>query len=84
MLNSAFLNKAARNLAERLKKAVGNDRRRQVALALELATSRKPDEPKIRMGLAFMDSFPDPANPDQALEQFCLLVLNLNEFVFVD
>jgi hypothetical protein len=84
MLNSAFLDEAARKLAVRIKQAAGNDRRRQVALALELATSRKPDDRKIRTGLTFLDSFPDPVDPDQALQQFCLLVLNLNELVFVD
>ena len=84
MLNSGFVNAAARNLSARLKKDVGTDRRKQVTRALQLVTGRAPTVSQIEAGLKFLKSFPEPNNPDQALEQFCLIALNLNEFVFVN
>jgi hypothetical protein len=84
MLNSGFVNDAAKLLAERLKKEVGTDAKKQIARALELATGRKPSAEQIQKGIEFLDSFPAPSDPNQALEQFCLIALNLNAFVFVE
>jgi hypothetical protein len=84
MLNSGFVNDAAKRLAERLKKEVGTDPKKQIARALELATGKKPSAAQIQKGIEFLDSFPTPSDPSQALEQFCLIVLNLNAFVFVE
>ena len=84
LLNSAFINRAASRLAQRLRADVGSDARDQVTRALQLTTGRTPSEKSIRRGLEFLQSFPDAPDPDQALQQFCLIVLNLNEFLFVD
>jgi hypothetical protein len=86
MLNGDFLNKQARIFAARLRQDAGTDPRAQVRLALSLATSRTPTAGEIERGVRFMQALQsrDAATPDVALDMFCLLVLNLNEFVYLD
>ena len=86
MINGSFLNEEAVKFAARLKKEAGDDVPKQVALALRLATGRAPTEPEIARGLELIESLKkqDGATPEVAMKYFCLMVLNLNEFVFVD
>jgi hypothetical protein len=84
MLNSGFVNDAAKRFAVRLQREVGSDVNQQVALALALTTGRKPSREQVQQGVDFMASFPDPTDTNQALEQFCLIALNLNAFVFIE
>jgi hypothetical protein len=86
MLNGDFLNKQARVFAARLRKEAGDEVRAQVRLALGLATSRAPDEAEVQRGVRFMEALrtQDRASAEVALDMFCLLVLNLNEFVYLD
>ena len=84
MLNSEFINRAAADLAARLKREAGEDSAAQVTLALRLVTGRTPDEKTVQAGVHFLESFPDPVDPDQPLRQYCLIALNLNELVFLD
>ncbi len=86
MLNSEMINEEARALAARLKKQAGDDPRKQVELALRLALSRTPDESEITRGVTFMQRMREKyaATPETALNQFSLLVLNLNEFAYLD
>ena len=86
MLNGKFLNDQAREFAGRLKKEAGDDTSRQVALAYRLALCREPDQPLIARGLKLIDAMQTRhgLSADQALDQFCLLVLNLNEFMYLD
>jgi len=86
MLNGAFLNQQATVFAERLRREAGDDRTAQVQLALRLALGRKPDQPSVSRGLALIESLENShqLNPKKSLEYFCLFVLNLNEFVYLD
>ncbi|HSI36689.1 MAG: DUF1553 domain-containing protein, partial [Phycisphaerae bacterium] len=86
MLNSDMINDEARALAARLKKQAGDDPRKQVEMALRLALSRTPEEQEISRGVDFIARLQakHKASPETALNQFALLVLNLNEFVYVD
>ncbi|MDP6931094.1 MAG: DUF1553 domain-containing protein, partial [Planctomycetota bacterium] len=84
LLNSRFSNLAASALAQRLRKEAGEDPRRQVALAWQLATGRKATEEQIERGVTFLKSFPEPSSADQALTQWSLIILNLNPFIFLD
>ena len=86
MINSKFLNDSAETLATRLQKEKPNDLSAQVRRALELATSRPSTEQDVAEGIAFIKDFQSKSNLDenQSLQRFCLLVLNLNEFVFLD
>ena len=86
MLNSAFLNEEAEKFARRLRQETGDDVRKQVALGLKLVTCREPSEKDVLRGVELIESLvkKDGANPDVALRYFCLVALNLNEFVYLD
>jgi hypothetical protein len=80
------MNQEAEKLAKRLKREAGEDMRKQVALAMRLVTSREPTDKDIARGVELIESMTkkDGATPDVALKYFCLLALNLNEFVYLD
>ena len=85
MLNGDFLNKQARVFAARLRKEAGAEPAAQARLALALATSRTPAAAEVQRGVRFMEALrQDGASADTALDLYCLLVLNLNEFVYLD
>ena len=69
-----------------MKKEAGDDLKRQVALGLRLALCRDPDPALIDRGLKLIDVLQQKhgKSADQALDQFCLMVLNLNEFMYLD
>ena len=84
MLNSKFLNDSAEVLATRLQTET-KEERTQVSRAIELATSRPATEADITDGVKLMNTFKQGGmDANQALQRFCLLVLNLNEFVYLD
>jgi hypothetical protein len=86
MLNSDFLIQQAALFAQRLRKEAGDNEVEEVRLALRLATTRPPSEAEIQRGVRLLEAFKteDGVPPDLALRYYCLLVLNLNEFVYVD
>ncbi len=85
MLNSKFVNDSAEIFGDRLR-AHSNDVREQVKEGLKLAFCREVTEQEIKNGLAMIEDLRANANldADQALNRFCLMVLNLNEFVYLD
>jgi cytochrome c553 len=86
MLNGRFLNDQARALAKHLKREAGDDPSAQVRLALRLVACREPSEAEVQRGVAMMGTLAgtDNAKSDQALAALSLVVLNLNEFLFLD
>jgi hypothetical protein len=86
LLNSDMMNDEAKAFASRLKKEAGASPEAQVKLGLRLALSREPTQDETARGLAFMQTLKTKYNtaPEVALNQFALLVLNLNEFVYLD
>jgi hypothetical protein len=86
LLNSAFLNRQAAAFAARLRREASDDVAAQVRQALHLATARPPTEAEVRRGVGLIEALreEDGASADAALRYYCLLVLNLNEFVYVD
>ncbi len=86
MLNSAFMGEQAAQFAKRLRSEAPMGPDQQVRLALRLATQRPPLESEVMRGLGFMLDLQkkDNVSSDRALDLFCLLVLNLNEFVYLD
>jgi mono/diheme cytochrome c family protein len=86
MLNGTFMNRQAKQLAERLKREAGPETTRQVEQAFRLVTGRNPTDREIKRGVALIAALKDRdgATPEQALESFCLVVLNLNEFLYLD
>ena len=86
MLNGEFLNQQADHFANRLRKEVGNDVRQQVTLAFRLALNREPDETLIQQGLSLIEALKSKhgLSSEKGLQQFCLMTLNLNEFIYLD
>ena len=86
MLNGEFLNEEAKALAQRLAKEAGNEVRAQVALALKIALCREPKPAEIERGLDLIKNLQEKhgQSADAAMNHYCLYVLNLNEFVYLD
>ena len=86
MLNGEFLNEQAVRLANRLRSEAGDDVSKQVALGFRLALNREPDPTLIRQGLALIEALTAKhgLSAKKGLEQFSLMTLNLNEFVYLD
>jgi mono/diheme cytochrome c family protein len=85
-LNGEFMNTQAKIFAARLKKEAGDNVNAQVRLGLYLATTRQPNDADIRRGTGLIETLlrEDGLNADAALQAFCLVVLNLNEFMYLD
>ena len=85
-LNGDFMNQQAKIFAGRLKKEAGSDLNAQVRLGLYLATARQPTDAEVRRGVGLIESLrrEDGISTDAALQAFCLVVLNLNEFMYLD
>ena len=86
MLNSKVVNNHAARLGERLRTEAGDSVRDQVTRGLTLVTLRKPQDAEIERCLEMIDAFvtQHQLSQEDALERFCLLALNLNEFVYLD
>jgi mono/diheme cytochrome c family protein len=86
LLNGDFVNQHAGLFAQRLRREAGADVSKQVRLALNLATTRPPSEAEVRRGVDLIAALQarDSISEEAALKYFCLVVLNLNEFVYLD
>ncbi len=86
MLNGQFLNKQAGIFAQRLQKEAGNDLVQQVRLALNLVTQRPPSPEDVQRGVRLIEALQreESLTTEAALRMYGLVVLNLNEFVYVD
>ena len=86
MLNGRVVNDQAAKLAERVRKDAGGDTEAQVRRALELTLTREIGSSEIADGLKLMDTLQKDhgLSAEQALDRFCLVALNLNEFVYLD
>jgi hypothetical protein len=79
LFNGDFVNRQARHLADHLRREAGDDPKKQIERAYVLALCRPPS-PTERAAMAeFLKQ-----QSEQALEQVCRVVLNLNEFVYPD
>ena len=91
MLNGAFFNEQARVLADRIRAEVGSEpreqvRREQVRRVLHRVTSRPPSDREISQGVALLQSLTseEGLGATAALDAFCLLAFNLNEFLYLE
>lgn len=86
LLNSAYLGEQAQVFADLVRTKSGTNRNDQVEFALLHATQRPPTKAEVDRGVALIRSLENERglSRDQALHYFCLLALNLNEFVTVD
>lgn len=82
LLNSEFTNRQAKMFADSVRESHSNPKD-QVAAVLSRVLQRKPSKTEVDRGLKLLD---DPAlgdTPDKAMQIFCLMALNLNEFVYL-
>ena len=94
LLNSEFIDRQADALAERVAREAGEDQGAQIERLFRLALCRAPSDGESRIAAEFLGrrvGEPNPAattnetaNRRQAMAALCRLVLNLNEFVYVD
>lgn len=80
LFNGDFVNQQAAYLAAKLRREAGDDPKAQIELGYRLALSRKPTATEMSTMLDFIKS----KEGNQALEQAARVILNLNEFVYVD
>jgi hypothetical protein len=86
LLNSAFMNEQAAIFARKLERENPGDLSRQIGAGLRAVTQRPATEAEILRGVRLVGDLAakDGLPADRALSTFCLLALNLNEFVYLD
>ena len=90
MMNGVFLQKQAKVFAERVRKEAGDhdavDVPAMVRRAIEIALVRPATDEEVARGVELINTLEatDGVHPSRALEIYCLMVLNLNEFVYLD
>jgi mono/diheme cytochrome c family protein len=96
MMNGDFLQAQARVFAERVRRdvqarqtealAADAEMAARVRRAIEMALVRPATDEEVAKGVALVDRIEeqDGVGPSRAFELYCLLVLNLNEFAYLD
>jgi len=86
LLHGQFLQKHAGHLANRVRKQTGGQMPQRVEHTLQLALGRPADEATVADSLNLINRLIDQhqVEPEEAFRQFCVTVLNLNEFVYLD
>jgi hypothetical protein len=86
MLNGDFLNEQALVFADDLFQKVGENPAAQVQLALRRVTQRQPTSLEVERGVQLLARLRERHGlaPRETLRRFCLLALNLNEFIYLD
>ncbi len=92
LLNNEFVLQQARHFAERVLAQAGRERAVQVKTAYRIALSREPNPKELDRNVAFLRrqrsyhaEQEENSNPElEALTDFCHVVLNLNEFVYIN
>ena len=86
MLNGEFIHEQAAALAKRLEREHPDNLEQQLRRAVELTTQRTPSTEELRRDLAFVEEArtKDGLTLAAALEMYCLLTLNANEFFYLD
>jgi hypothetical protein len=82
MLNSDFLNQQATALARQIKSSACCDPSGQIEALYEHALSREPSQREIDLALNFLQRWDD--HDERTVAELCKLILNLNEFVYID
>ncbi len=86
MLNSRFLNHQAAIFAEDIRRLASDDTAEQVRLTLSRVTQRSPTDGEVQRGVEFIRHMQEEQGigRDLALQTYCLLAMNLNEFLYID
>lgn len=86
LINSTFANEQAAIFASNLRREAGSDPAACVKAGLTRVLQRSPTDREIARGLKFLEdnTQQEKISADEALRRFCLLAINLNEFVYLD
>ena len=85
MLNSDFINQAAEDFYLRLKTEAGNNSTKRIQLAWHLVTSSEASAAELATAKEFITSFTkESGDVEKAWQQFSLIMLNLNQFIYLD
>ncbi len=86
MMNSAFIVDQAGQFAERLPNQAPGSLEQQARLGLRLVTQRPPLDAEVKRALGFVAELRDKdgLSAERSLDLLCLMLLNLNEFVYLD
>jgi mono/diheme cytochrome c family protein len=86
MLNGDFLHEQAKIFADDVRQKAGDDVAAQVRLALRRVTEREPSAKEVGRGVEFIAKLRRERGlaPGEALRGFCVLALNLNEFIYLN
>jgi hypothetical protein len=86
LLNGAFCNEQAGFFANRLTRDAPDDLAKKVRRAILLTTGREPDPGELKGDVAFINRLIDEEHLSarEALNQYCLLALNANAFLYLD
>ena len=86
LLNSAFSNEQAARFAARLQKEAPGGLADQVKHAIRLTTNRLPEADEVARDVKFIEELrgKEKLTPEKALAHYCLLLINSNEFVYLD
>jgi len=76
LLNNVFSEHYAGRFAERLKREAQDDVAAQVRRAYALAFGRQPADDEVAFAKSFID--------ERGLDQFCIVIFNSSEFMYVD
>ncbi|MBI3735488.1 DUF1553 domain-containing protein [Candidatus Sumerlaeota bacterium] len=86
LLNGEFITEEAARFAGRIRRESGDDIEGGVRRAISLVTCRDAQPAEIGEAMKFIRELEekDGLPAEKALERFCLLALNLNEFIYLD
>jgi len=89
LLNNEFVVQQSRAFAERVWKIAGPEQQSQVRAAFRLALSREPSTKELNDNVAFLNrqmaAQAQSASPSlEALIDLCHIVINLNEFLYIN
>ena len=88
MLNSGFMDEQAKAFAKRVQQQSNGDEGKEIDAVFRLALQREPTARERRIAQAYLAGEGRPADAvpprSEALIGLCKLILNLNEFVYID
>jgi hypothetical protein len=86
LLNSEFSQEQAVALRDRVEKELPKDMTAQVRRVIRLTCGRQPTDKEVTKDLQFIHELQTKQSlaPSAALKQYCLLMLNANEFLYLE
>ena len=81
MYNGDFVNEEAKHFAQRIQKLAGEDAKVQIRKAFEVSLGREPSKTESAELLKLLESSPTPT---EGLVRVCRVLLNTNEFIYID